>query len=87
MYKVKVELTIETGLHARPASLLVKESSKYTADVKIVKDDKEYNAKSIMSILSMGALKGDKLTILAEGKDEKEAVEALKELADSNFGE
>ena len=87
MYKLEVELKNETGLHARPASLFVKESSKFTSDVKIEKGGKEYNAKSIMGILSMGAGKGDKLTIIAEGSDEKETVEALVALVNNNFGE
>ncbi len=87
MYKVEVELKNETGLHARPASLFVKEASKFLSDVKIIKDEKKYIAKSIVGILSMGAVKGTKLTIVAEGEDEKEAVEALKALVDTNFGE
>ncbi|MGF7060468.1 HPr family phosphocarrier protein [Brassicibacter mesophilus] len=87
MYKTDVILKNETGLHARPASQFVSISSKYSSNIVVFKDGKEYNAKSIMGILSMGAGKGSKLTIQAEGKDEKEAVEALKELVDSNFGE
>ncbi|RKD34210.1 HPr family phosphocarrier protein [Thermohalobacter berrensis] len=87
MVKVEVELKNETGLHARPASLFVKEASKYVSDVTIIKDDTEYNGKSIMGILSIGASKGDKITIKAEGEDEQEAAEALKKLVESNFGE
>ncbi|WP_432665543.1 HPr family phosphocarrier protein [Wukongibacter baidiensis] len=87
MYKVEVELRAQAGLHARPAGLFVKVASKYSSDIKIVKDGKEFNAKSIMGILSMGAAKGDKLTIIAEGADEKEAIAKLKELVDRNFGE
>lgn len=87
MYKVNVILSNKTGLHARPASMLVKEASKYSSQIKLIKDDKECNAKSIMGILSMGAGKGTKLTIIADGEDEKEAVESLKGLIDSNFGE
>ncbi|MCT4563471.1 MAG: HPr family phosphocarrier protein [Maledivibacter sp.] len=87
MYKVEVILTNETGLHARPASLLVKEASKYVSEIKLIKADREYNAKSIMGILSMGANKGTKLTIAAEGRDEKAAVMGLKALVDRGFSE
>ncbi|EOC99653.1 HPr family phosphocarrier protein [Caldisalinibacter kiritimatiensis] len=87
MQKVEIVLQNETGLHARPASIFVKEASKYTSEVTIVKDGTKFNGKSIMGILSMGASKGDKLEIIAEGDDEKEAVEALKELVENNFGE
>lgn len=87
MYKIEVELKNETGLHARPASVFVKEAAKYSSDIAVVKDEKKYNGKSIMGILSMGATKGEKIVIQAEGDDEKEAVEALKKLVDNNFGE
>lgn len=87
MYKVEIELKNETGLHARPASMFVKEASKYTSEITVVKEGTSYNGKSIMGILSMGANKGDKLTIMAEGEDEKEAVDALVKLIENNFGE
>lgn len=87
MYNTSVQLQNETGLHARPASMFVKEASKYSSEVVIIKGDMEYNAKSIMGVLSMGAKKGDIITITAQGDDDKEAVEALKELVESNFGE
>ena len=87
MQKIEIVLKNETGLHARPASLFVKEATKYTAEIKVIKDEKEYNAKSIIDILSMGAAKGDSLAIKADGEDEKEAVIALKELIERNFDE
>lgn len=87
MEKVTVILTNESGLHARPASMFIKEVSKYKSEVSIIKDGQSYNAKSIIGILSMGASKGDTLTINAEGIDEKEVVTALEALVESNFGE
>ncbi|MTI47549.1 HPr family phosphocarrier protein [Sporosalibacterium faouarense] len=87
MYKVEVELKNETGLHARPASVFVKEASGYSSEIFVIKDEKTYNGKSIMGILSMGAGKGDKIILQADGEDEKEAVEALKSLIENNFGE
>lgn len=87
MKKVKVILNNETGLHARPASMFIKEASKYSSEIKVIKDEREYNGKSIMGVLSMGAGKGSKLTIAAEGVDENEAVKGLEKLIDSNFGE
>ncbi len=87
MHKVEVILNNETGLHARPASLFVKEAGKFLSNIFIEKDEKEYNAKSIIAILSMAAEKGDKLIIKANGEDAKESVEVLKGLIDNNFGE
>ena len=87
MEKVTVVVTNELGLHARPASVLVKETSKFNSNINIAKGEKSYNAKSIMNILSMAAAKGDSLVITAEGADEKEALATLKALFESNLGE
>lgn len=85
MYKVEIVLNNNEGFHARPAGFFVKEASKYKSEIKMIKFGKEYNAKSIMSILSAGVKKGDRFTITANGEDEKEAVEALRSLVDSDF--
>lgn len=87
MYQADAILENEAGLHARPASEFISTASKYKSNIIIIKDDREYNAKSILDILSMAACKGTKLTIQGEGTDEKEAVEALKALVDNKFGE
>lgn len=79
MVEREVILLNDTGLHARPASMIVKEAAKYTSEIKIIKNEKEYNAKSIMSLLSMGAVKGDYLVIKAMGEDEEKAVEELRD--------
>ncbi len=87
MKRIDVTLNNEAGLHARPASMFIREVLKYSSDVKVIKDEQEYNGRSIMGILSMGAIKGSKLTIICEGIDENEAIIGLKKLIDSNFGE
>jgi phosphocarrier protein HPr len=87
MYKEDIKLGNETGLHARPASIFVKEASKFSSDIKVVKDGKEFNGKSIMGILSMGAGKGDILTIKAEGEDEENAVKTLVDLISNKLSE
>lgn len=87
MFIEEVALQNETGLHARPASLFVKEASKFSSDVKVIKNGKEYNAKSIMGLLSMGAGKGDTISIQAQGNDAKKAVQTLIQLVNDNFYE
>lgn len=77
MVERQIVLLNDTGLHARPASMIVKEATKYDSEIKIIKNEKEYNAKSIMNILSMGAANRDCLIIRATGKDEEKAVEEL----------
>ncbi len=86
---MKKTLTIlnETGIHARPASIIAKTTMKFSSDVFIEVRDKSINAKSIMNILSSGMQKGDEITISASGPDEVEAVETLVDLFNSNFGE
>lgn len=87
MFKKTVTLKNETGLHARPASLFVNVASRFISDVKVIKDGKEYNAKSILGILSMGARKGDTILIQAEGNDSEEVIDALVRLVNENFNE
>ena len=73
----------ETGLHARPASLFVQKAAKYKSTIKVKKDGKEANAKSIISVLSLGASFGSEITIIADGPDAEEAVAGLVELLDT----
>ncbi len=69
----------ETGLHARPASQLVKKAGKFESKIEIIVDEKEVNAKSIMGIMSLGLGKGDQITLRAEGEDAEAAVKGLTE--------
>jgi phosphocarrier protein HPr len=85
MQEAEIVIINEQGLHARPASIVAKKASKFTSHISIVKDGKEYNAKSIINILSMGASKGDKLKIVAEGDDEATAVEELREVIEKEI--
>jgi phosphocarrier protein HPr len=80
MLKKEAEITNSLGIHARPASMIVKIASAFDSQVELEKDGVKVNAKSIMGVLMLATEQGEKLTIIAEGKDEKEAVEALLEL-------
>ncbi|SCX90471.1 HPr family phosphocarrier protein [Alkaliphilus peptidifermentans] len=87
MEKVEVILNNKTGLHARPASVITKVASRFKSDIKITKDGREGNAKSIVSILSIAAVYGDSLFISAEGIDDMEAITTIKQLIENNFVE
>lgn len=87
MVKRDVIINNATGLHARPANLLVRESQRWKADIRIKKGEGLHDAKSIMNILTMGALKGDKLTLIVDGEDERDALNSIVELFNNNFGE
>ena len=80
MKEKEVTIVPEEGLHARPAAEFVKAAKGYNSDIKVLKDGKEANAKSSLSLMSLGAGQGDKLTIRAEGEDEEAAAEALAKL-------
>ena len=80
MIEKEVTIVPEEGLHARPAAEFVKEAKNYNSDIKVIKGDTEANAKSSLSLMSLGAAQGDELTIRAEGEDEEAAAEALADL-------
>ena len=87
MYSRNTVVENKTGLHARPASIFVATASRFKSDVSVEKASRKVNAKSIVSILSLGVSKGTDITITAEGPDEEEAVLTLVELIESRFGE
>ena len=66
-----------TGLHARPATILVNQASKFTSDIKLVYNGKEVNLKSIMGVMSLGVPTKATVTIVAEGDDEEDVVASI----------
>jgi len=77
MLQQVVVIKNEIGLHARPASFLVKEATKFKSEIFMVKNGNEYNCKSIMNVISMGAKKGDEILLKVEGVDEEKAMKAV----------
>lgn len=80
MKSVNVTVRSKSGLHARPAGLLVGMAKNFLSDIEIEKAGRKINAKSIMGILSLGTALGDILTIHATGSDEEAAAAALEDL-------
>lgn len=83
----RVNITNKSGLHARPASVLVAEAAKFKSNVKIICGEKSFNAKSIILLLSAGLVCGTEIEIYADGEDEIQAVNTLVKLIESGFGE
>lgn len=77
----------ERGMHARPASKLVRLASSFKSDVTVEKDGEVRNAKSVMGVLLLCGAKGTALTVRATGEDADAAVGAIGELIASGFGE
>jgi phosphocarrier protein HPr len=72
-------VTEESGLHARPATILVNTVNKFAADVSAEYENKTVNLKSVMGVLSLGVKKGAQLKVVATGSDEEELLSALTE--------
>jgi phosphocarrier protein len=83
----KIQVINRLGLHARPAALLVQKASKFQSEIRLVKEEYELNAKSIMSVMMLAAEMGSFITIKAWGEDEVQAVEELAKLFEEKFGE
>ncbi len=87
MKQKTVVIQNETGLHARPASLLVEEAESYEAQVQLIYGEQEVNAKSIMGVMSLGIDQSEEIIIAADGEDEAEAVTGLVNLVENGFTE
>lgn len=87
MPEVTVTINHEVGLHARPASIFVQTSAKYSSEIVVTHGETTANAKSILGVLTLGAQKDAEITIKAEGEDADEALKALEQLVLDNFGE
>lgn len=77
MEKREFHVVAETGIHARPATLLVQAASKFNSDINLEYNGKSVNLKSIMGVMSLGVGQGADVTITADGDDAKEAIEAI----------
>jgi len=85
MIEITAKIKHEYGLHMRPAMLITDAAAKFNCDIRFYKDDKEADGKSIVEVSMLAAAKGEEITIRAEGEDEQNAVNVLKELVESNF--
>ena len=77
MEKKDFHIIAETGIHARPATLLVQAASKFNSDINLEYKGKSVNLKSIMGVMSLGVGQGADVTITAEGDDAAEAIEGI----------
>ena len=75
------------GLHARAAAKFVHTATRYTSKIRISRDGKTMDGKSIMGILLLAAAAGSSVVITADGVDETDAIDALCQLVEGGFGE
>ena len=82
-----VTVVNELGMHARAAAKFVHMATRFQSHVRVKREAREMDGKSIMGILLLAAGRGSSIVISAEGPDEQAAVDALSALVDSGFGE
>lgn len=79
MIEKSFTITTETGIHARPATVLVQTATRFTCDITFEYGEKQVNLKSIMGVMSLGVPKGAQIKIATNGADEEEALQALED--------
>ena len=82
-----VTVVNQLGLHARAAARFVHLATRFESQIRVGRDSKVMDGKSIMGILLLAAARGTTMTITADGPDEDAAVDALAQLVESGFGE
>ncbi len=83
MKSFKAVIKDPIGIHARPASIIVAEASKYDYDIKIRSNNNEGNLKSIMSVMALAIKQGDEIEIFVDSNDTK-AIDSIKKIMTSN---
>lgn len=87
MIKHPITIINKLGLHARAAAKLVGLAAQFECSIKLIKGNSEVNAKSILGVMMLAAAKGTELELVADGPDEKEAVQAIEDLVNRYFDE
>lgn len=87
-----ITLTIQhsAGLHARPAAQFVKLAASFPCTISVrnlTKDKPAVNAKSVLSVITLGVNQGTNVEVTAEGERADEALAALQALVAGNFGD
>ena len=87
MIRQEVRIRNRLGLHARAAARFVHTANRFRARITASRDGRTMDGKSILGILLLAAAQGTMVELSAEGEDEREAMDALRALVESGFGE
>ena len=87
MISRNVTIKNSVGLHARPATFFIQKATSFKSSIWVEKEDRRVNAKSLLGVLSLGIVKDMTITLIADGPDESEALEALASLINTGFGD
>lgn len=87
MEEKSFKITADTGVHARPATMLVNKAGQYESEIELLYNEKTVNLKSIMGVMSLGIPQGAEIKITATGSDEEEAIQGVEEIINEYLGE
>ena len=87
MIREQLIIKNKLGLHTRAAAKLVDTAKKYASKIELIFRDRAVDAKSIMSVITLGAQKDHSIDVVVAGEDEQEALKAIHSLIDNKFGE
>ena len=87
MTEKDVTISIPAGLTAKTVTVIVEKANSFSSSIVFESDHRRVNGKSLLGVLSLGIVKGTRITLIADGSDEEDAVKALVELVKDNFGE
>ncbi|WDE96581.1 HPr family phosphocarrier protein [Lentisphaera profundi] len=85
--QIKVTVSNEYGLHARPAAMIVRALGSFKSEVLLKTDSEEANCRNILDLMSLAAACGQELDVQANGPDSEDAINKIKDLFESKFGE
>ena len=87
MIKKKLTILNKLGLHARAAAKVVSIANEFESTIKITKDGKNADARSIMKLLMLSASQGSRINIEVDGTDQKDAMKSIEKLFNNKFDE
>lgn len=87
MVSQKVTIINESGVHARPASILAKTAMKCTSDIVIKVGERNVNPKSVINLMAAAIKNGTQVEVICTGENEKEDLKAIVDLINSGLGE
>jgi phosphocarrier protein HPr len=87
--KIEKNLSVQnkTGIHARPAAMIVRVTNKYTSEIFFEKDEEQVNGKSIMGLMMLAAGRGSSIKAIIEGSDAQDMMKDLEDLFNRKFDE
>ena len=85
MIRTSIKIEDKIGFHARTASIFAKKASAFKSEILVKFKEKKVNAKSTLSLMTLGVKSLDDIELTVEGTDEVHANQALVDLVKSNF--